>query len=73
MRKKPCKNCEKLNKSTRYHADSVCWFNRKENYKEKKTYIMHINNSVVEAEFNDTDKKKLIVTPLKPNCYKIIN
>ncbi|KAF0767293.1 Uncharacterized protein FWK35_00005404 [Aphis craccivora] len=55
--KKPCKNCEKLNKGTRYHPESVCWFNTRENDREKKNYIKHVNNSVVEAELNDTDQK----------------
>lgn len=55
--KKPCKNCEKLNKGTRYHAESVCWFKTKENDREKNNYIRHVNNSVVEAELNETDQK----------------
>ncbi|CAI6373435.1 unnamed protein product [Macrosiphum euphorbiae] len=55
--KKPCKHCEKLNKGTRYHPESVCWFNTRENDREKKNYIKHVNNSVVEAELNDTDQK----------------
>lgn len=55
--KKPCKNCEKLNKGTRYHSESVCWFNTREHDKEKKNYIRHVNNSVIEAELNDTDQK----------------
>jgi len=36
--KKPCKNCEKLNKGTRYHPELVCWFNTRENDRDKKLY-----------------------------------
>lgn len=55
--KKPCKTCEKLNKGTRYHSESVCWFKGKNDDKEKKHHIKHVNNSVIEAELNDTNRK----------------
>lgn len=55
--KAPCKICEKLNKGTRYHPETVCWFKTKEDDKPKKQYIRHVNNSVIEAELNETDQK----------------
>lgn len=54
--KKPCRYCEQLNKGTRYHAESICWFKTKENDKQKN-YIKHVNNSVIETELNDTNQK----------------
>lgn len=53
----PCKICEKLNKGNRYHAEATCWFKTKEDDKVKKNYIKHVNNSVIEAELNETDQK----------------
>lgn len=53
----PCKICEKLNKGTRYHPDSACWFKGKEDEKEKGNNIKHVNNSVIETELNDTYQK----------------
>lgn len=35
----------------------VCWFKTKENDKEKINYIRHVNNSVIEVELNDKNKK----------------
>jgi len=53
----PCKICEKLNKGTRYHSEATCWFRAKEDDKKKKNFIRHVNNSVIEAEINETDQK----------------
>lgn len=53
----PCKICEKLNKGTRYHPEVTCWFRTKEDDKLKKNFIKHVNNSVIEAELNENDKK----------------
>ncbi|XP_050666399.1 uncharacterized protein LOC126966416 [Leptidea sinapis] len=55
--KYPCKICEHLNKGTRYHAETTCWFRTKEDDKLKKKFIKHVNNSVIEAELNETDQK----------------
>lgn len=54
---KPCKICEKLNKGTRYHSETTCWFRTKEDEKVKKNFVKHVNNSVIEAELNETDQK----------------
>ncbi|KMQ82740.1 hypothetical protein RF55_22015 [Lasius niger] len=54
---KPCKICEKLNKGIRYHPEATCWFKAKEEDKEKKNFIKHVNNSVIEAELNETGQK----------------
>lgn len=54
---KPCKICEKLKKGIRYHPEATCWFKAKEEDKEKKNFIKHVNNSVIEAELNETDQK----------------
>lgn len=54
---KPCKICEKLNKGTRYHPEETCWFKTKEDDKNKKSFIKHVNNSVIEAELLETDQK----------------
>lgn len=53
----PCKICEKLNKGSRYHPEDSCWFRTKENDKEKKNFIKHVNNAVIEAELNETNQK----------------
>ncbi|XP_049868057.1 uncharacterized protein LOC126373991 [Pectinophora gossypiella] len=55
--KKACKICEKLNKGTRYHPEAICWFKTRENEKMKKNFIKHVNNSVIEAELNETEQK----------------
>lgn len=52
-----CKICEKLNKGSRYHPESTCWFRAKEDEKLKKNFIKHVNNSVIEAELNETNQK----------------
>lgn len=53
----PCQICEKLNKGIRYHSESACWFKTKEEDKIKGKNIKHVNNSVIEAELNDTYPK----------------
>lgn len=55
--KKPCKICEKLNKFNRFHPEALCWFRTKEVNKVNKNFIKHVNNSVIEAELNETDQK----------------
>ncbi|XP_072946487.1 uncharacterized protein [Epargyreus clarus] len=55
--KSPCKICEDLNKGIRYHPEATCWFKRKEDANMKKNFIKHVNNSVIEAELNETDQK----------------
>lgn len=55
--KHPCKICENLNKGSRYHPEATCWFRTKDDDKIKKNYIRHVNNSVIEAELNETDQK----------------
>lgn len=54
-----CRICENLNKGTRFHPESACWFKIKEDTgnKVKKESIKHVNNSVIEAELNETDQK----------------
>ncbi|CAH0547050.1 unnamed protein product [Brassicogethes aeneus] len=54
---KPCKICDKLGKGARYHPEATCWFRIKEDDKVQKNFIKHVNNSVIEAELNETDKK----------------
>lgn len=46
-RKQPCKNCDSLNKGTRYHPEDSCWF------KNKVTG----SNSVIEVKLNTEEKK----------------
>ena len=56
--KKPCKNCEKIGYTNRYHPESSCWFKDKEKIVEgKKSHINLNNNSEIEAELNDTNEK----------------
>lgn len=52
--KKPCKNCEKLNKGTRYHPEDACWFNKK---KENETRVSG-SNSVIEVDLNTEQKNE---------------
>ncbi|XP_063360269.1 uncharacterized protein LOC134649446 [Cydia amplana] len=54
---KPCKICEGLNKGTRYHAETACWFRTKEDDKVKKNFIKHVNNALIEAELNESVPK----------------
>lgn len=53
----PCKTCEKLNKGVRYHPESACWFKVKEDHGLNRKFIRHVNNSVIEAELNETEQK----------------
>lgn len=52
----PCKICEKLNKGSRYHPEATCWF-RTMNDNTKKNLFKHVNNTVIEAELNETNQK----------------
>ncbi|ESN98616.1 hypothetical protein HELRODRAFT_162051 [Helobdella robusta] len=52
-----CKICERLNKGIRYHPEAACWFKMRDNNKFDRRYIKHINNSVIEAELNETKQK----------------
>lgn len=52
--KKPCKNCEKLNKGSRYHPEDSCWFKRK-NGNESRTIG---SNSVIEVDLNAEQKNE---------------
>ncbi|KAG7296862.1 hypothetical protein JYU34_019721, partial [Plutella xylostella] len=38
---KPCKNCERLNKGTRYHPEDTCWFKQRIEETEKR-----VNNAL---------------------------
>lgn len=49
--KLPCETCKKLNKGTRFHPSTECWF------KEKNSKIKHVNNSILETELSATDPK----------------
>lgn len=53
----PCKTCERLNKGTRYHHEDVCWFKVKDVDRFNRNSIRHVNNSVIEAELNETEQK----------------
>lgn len=53
-KKKPCKTCEKLNKGTRYHPESSCWFGTK---KKETEDIKCVNNNELEAELNEESQK----------------
>lgn len=55
--KQPCKICEKLNKGVRFHPEATCWFKTSEDEKNKRNFIKHVNNSVIEAELNETEQK----------------
>lgn len=54
---KPCKICEGLNKGTRYHSETACWFRTKEDDKVKKNFIKHVNNAMIETELNESVPK----------------
>jgi len=54
---KPCKNCEKLGKTNRYHPEEKCWYKQKKHNQERSSLIKHVNNSEIEAELNNTDQK----------------
>lgn len=55
--KSPCKTCERLNKGIRYHPEHACWFKIGEGDKTKEKTIRHVNNSVIEAELQETEQK----------------
>ncbi|KAK2575227.1 hypothetical protein KPH14_012692 [Odynerus spinipes] len=51
--RKPCRNCEQLNKGTRYHPEDSCWFKK---HRNETTTIG--SNSVLEVDLN-TEKNEL--------------
>lgn len=56
--KKPCKICEKMGKTNRYHPDHACWFKTKGiDEVDKKNQIRYVNSSEIEAELKDIDQK----------------
>lgn len=52
--RKPCKNCEKLNKGIRYHPEDSCWFKRKNG---NETRVIG-SNSVIEVDLNTEQKNE---------------
>lgn len=57
--KKPCRNCESLDKGIRYHPEECCWFRKKEGEKERnKKYGAIGSNSVIEVELNRETKNE---------------
>ena len=52
--KKPCINCEKLNRGTRYHPEDSCWF-KKKNGNETRVIT---SNSVLEVDLNTEQKNE---------------
>lgn len=54
--KTPCPKCEKEKRGKRYHLESDCWFNEKNN-EEKNKKIRNVNNSELEVELNNDDTK----------------
>lgn len=52
--KKPCKNCETLNKGIRYHPEDSCWFKKK----ERNSNSLIGNNSVIEVNLNTEAKNE---------------
>lgn len=53
--KKPCTTCQNLNKGSRFHPEEKCWFKQTE--EKKRTSYKAINNSVIDVELNNDDKK----------------
>lgn len=53
----PCKICEKENKGTRYHPESVCWFRNKNTDRPNRDQIRSVNKSELEVEINEIDPK----------------
>lgn len=52
--KKPCKNCESLNKGIRYHPEDSCWFKNKERNEGRVIG----SNSVIEVNLNTEAKNE---------------
>lgn len=52
--KKPCGNCESLNKGTRYHPEDSCWFKKKE-INEGRVIG---SNAVIEVDLNTEEKNE---------------
>ncbi|XP_073941176.1 uncharacterized protein [Choristoneura fumiferana] len=54
---KPCTICENLNKGVRFHPEDKCWFKQTEEYNHKRINSKAVNNSVIDVELNNNDKK----------------
>ncbi|XP_073955235.1 uncharacterized protein [Choristoneura fumiferana] len=54
---RPCRICEKENKTNRYHPESLCWFRNKNSDGIKRDQIRTVNNSQLETELNEIDPK----------------
>lgn len=52
--KKPCRNCESLNKGIRYHPEDSCWFKKKERNEGRVIG----SNSVIEVNLNSEEKNE---------------
>lgn len=52
--KRPCRNCESLNKGTRYHSEDSCWFKKKERNEGRVIG----SNSVIEVNLNTESKNE---------------
>lgn len=55
--KKPCSICKTVRNKNLFHLESNCWFKSDESVSKRKNQIKNVNNSVIEAELNDTDPK----------------
>lgn len=56
-KRKACNTCEKFGKGTHNYSEEQCWYKSKINNQERKSFIKHVNNSVVKAEVINTDTK----------------
>lgn len=52
--KKPCTNCEKLNRGIRYHPEDSCWFKKKNGNEARESG----SNSVIEVDLNTVQKNE---------------
>lgn len=48
---------ENSNQNTRNYPEATYWFKTKDDKEVKKQFIKHVNNSVIEAELNETEPK----------------
>ena len=51
--KKPCILCEKANRGVRYHPETQCWFNSKENTKSNNLKSVNTGELDIHEEFTD--------------------